>query len=52
MFSFADSRSLSSKAVVSTGDFPGYVDPQQPPSKKKPFGAIMSQDFTHTVDDL
>jgi len=40
-----------SKAVVSIGRLPRLIDPQQPPSKKQPFSAIMNQPFTHTVDN-
>ena len=50
MSSLVMSGAPPSKAVVSAGNFPRYVDPLQPPSKKKPFSAMMSQDFTHTVD--
>lgn len=50
MFGFAKSQTPSSKAMVSTGMLPKSVDPKQPPSKKKPFSAIMDQPFTHKVN--
>ncbi|CAF9909444.1 hypothetical protein IMSHALPRED_008363 [Imshaugia aleurites] len=49
MFSFLDPKSPASKAYVSHGTLPPYVDPEQPPSKKKPFSTISSLSFIHTV---
>ena len=49
MFGFPEPKTLSSKAYVSTGPLAKYVDPQQPPSKKKPYSIILNQPFNHTV---
>ncbi|CAD6587543.1 MAG: hypothetical protein ASARMPREDX12_002930 [Alectoria sarmentosa] len=49
MFSFLDSKTPASMAYVSQSTLPPYVDPQQPPSKRKPFSTILNQPFTHTV---
>lgn len=51
MFGSSRSQMSPSKAFVSIGRLPRLIDPQQPPSKKQPFSAIMNQPFTHTVDD-
>ena len=49
MFGFPEPKTLSSKAYVSTGPLAKHVDPQQPPSKKKPYSIILNQPFNHTV---
>ncbi|KAF6220904.1 hypothetical protein HO133_002584 [Letharia lupina] len=49
MFSFLESKTSASKAYVSHGNLPPFVDPEQPPSTKKPFSTILGQPFTHTV---
>ncbi len=40
----------TSKFYVSHGALPQYIDPKQPPGKKKPFATIANQPFNHTVD--
>ena len=50
MLAFNKSESPSSKAFVSNGTLPAYVDAQQLPTAKKPFSTISRQVFTHKVD--
>jgi ribonuclease P/MRP protein subunit RPP40 len=40
---------VPAKCVLSQGLMPSYVDPKQPPTKKRPFSAIMSQPLSHSV---
>ena len=42
----------ASKCFVLHGILPQYIDPKQPPSKKKPFATILNQPMNHTVMSL
>jgi hypothetical protein len=49
MFNISGEDAPNSKFYVSHGTLPHYVDPRQPPSKKKPFATVLNQPFNHTV---
>ncbi|KAF2137531.1 uncharacterized protein K452DRAFT_321764 [Aplosporella prunicola CBS 121167] len=38
------------KCYFTHATLPDHIDPQQPPTKKKPFSLISSQPFSHTAD--
>ncbi|MCJ1223615.1 hypothetical protein MMC12_000258 [Toensbergia leucococca] len=50
MFNFQSDDLPKSKCYLSHGTLPQFIDPSQPPSKKKPFATVLSQSFTHTLD--
>jgi len=52
MSNLLNPESPSSKCFISTGTLPRFIDPKQPPTKKKPFSTIMNQPFNHTVSSL
>jgi len=49
MFEFGVDDQPASKCYVTHGSLPTYIDPRQPPTKKKPFSTILDHTFAHTV---
>ena len=49
MFKTLNQEAPTSKCFLSSGSFPRFIDPKQPPTKRKPFSTIMSQPFNHRV---
>ena len=39
----------SAKCYVTCGALQGYINPEQPPTKKQPYSTIRSSRFNHTV---
>lgn len=52
MFDFGVNDQPSAKCYVTHGSLPSYIDPAQPPTKKKPFSTILGHTFAHTVSLL
>ncbi|KAL4910662.1 hypothetical protein BDW74DRAFT_172136 [Aspergillus multicolor] len=45
-----DDASGREKCYTTIAQLPQFIDPKQPPTKKSPFSAILSNHFVHTVD--
>ncbi|KAL4862705.1 hypothetical protein BDV12DRAFT_39363 [Aspergillus spectabilis] len=45
-----DASSRREKCYTTVGQLPPFIDPKQPPLKKAPFSAILSQPFVHSVE--
>jgi len=50
MFNISSRDAPTSKFFSSRGALPQFVDPKQPPSKRKPFATILNQPINHTVE--
>ncbi|KAI9673808.1 MAG: hypothetical protein M1829_003926 [Trizodia sp. TS-e1964] len=50
MFAFGESGKPAAKCFVSYGPLPRFIDPKEPPRRKKPFSAILKNPFFHTVE--
>ncbi|KAK2755904.1 hypothetical protein FQN54_005700 [Arachnomyces sp. PD_36] len=40
----------SDKCFITTGGYPAFIDPKQPPAKKSPFTTVFGNQFIHTTE--
>lgn len=52
MLDIGKEESSAAKCYFSHTILPHYIDDSQPPTKRKPFSTIYSQQFNHTVSDI
>ena len=49
MFEIGADSKPAEKCYVTHGPLPAYIDPKQPPTKRRPFSTILNHTFSHTV---
>ncbi|MCJ1368302.1 hypothetical protein MMC16_007444 [Acarospora aff. strigata] len=50
MFEIGADSKPAEKCYVTHGPLPAYIDPKQPPTKRRPFSTILNHTFSHTLD--
>ncbi|PGH27402.1 hypothetical protein AJ80_00880 [Polytolypa hystricis UAMH7299] len=50
MFGFEDAESQGEKCYTTISKFQPFIDPEQPPTKKAPFSAILNHPFIHSAE--
>ncbi|EGP91856.1 uncharacterized protein MYCGRDRAFT_98906 [Zymoseptoria tritici IPO323] len=52
MLNLSPSSGPKPKCIVTTTKLPAFLDHEQPPTKKRPFSTLLTQNFTHTLNLL
>ncbi|KJX96992.1 ribonuclease p protein subunit [Zymoseptoria brevis] len=52
MFNLSPTSGPKPKCILTTTKLPNFLDHEQPPTKKRPFSTLLTQNFTHTFNLL